>query len=383
MFRKLDVIVAGAGISGLSAARLLADQGKRVLVVEKRRNIGGHCYDYFNDYGILVQPYGPHIFHTSLNDVWSFLSRFTEWNHYQHKVGGFIDGKTVPIPFNLNTLEKVFPRMTAARTEEKLLNTFSLGSRVPILTLKESGDKDLHQLADFVYENVFLNYTLKQWGGMRPEDLDPSVSARVPVVVSRDDRYFTDTYQGIPLKGVSRMMKSMVDHPNIHVLLNTDVSDLVRVSRSGIEMDGHSFKGKYIHTGPIDGLFEYRLGELPYRSLRLEFESFPCNGTYQSSGVVNYPNNYDFTRITEFKNFQRNPVLGHTTICREYPEDYRRGINHPFYVVNNEDNQKLYRRYRSLSNNIPNLFCLGRLGEYRYYDMDKAVLAAISLVSKL
>lgn len=383
MFNAVDAVVAGAGISGLTAARRLAEKGLKVLVVEETRKIGGHCHDFVNDHGILVQPYGPHIFHTDNTEVWDFLSRFTQWFPYNHRVGGFIDGQLIPIPFNLNTLHALLPLSLASQIEEKLLKNFSLGDRVPILKLRESEDEDLQFLARFVYEKIFLNYTLKQWGGKRPEDLDEGVSARVPVVISRDDRYFDDQYQGIPLKGYTRLLENMADHPNIHLLLNSNVNDLISLKDGLTWMNGKPFLGQYIYTGPIDDLFKGCYGELPYRSVEINFESFPYTGSYQSQGVVNYPNNYDFTRITEFKHFQRNPVHSYTTICREYPKEYIKGENPPFYVIDNKDNRALYLRYKDLANQFANIHCLGRLGEYRYYDMDQAVEMALGLTEKI
>ena len=383
MLRRIDAVIAGAGISGLTVARGLAEKGKKVIVVERGSTIGGHCYDYVNDHGILIQPYGPHIFHTNNRGVWDFLSRFTEWNPYHHSVGGYIDGQLIPIPFNLNTLHKLLPQQLGQRIEEKLLKAFPLGTRVPILKLRESDDEDLQFLAEYVYEKIFLNYTLKQWGGKRPEELDSSVSSRVPVVISRDDRYFDDTYQGIPLKGFSVLMQQMADHPNIHLLLNTDVHELIKIEDKKLLLNGHSFDGHYIHTGPIDELFDCCYGNLPYRSLKIEFESFPYEGSYQDKGVVNYPNNYDFTRITEFKHFQRNRVNQHTTIGREYPQPYIKGKNQPFYVIDNAENRRLYGLYKTAAERVSNLVCLGRLGEYRYYDIDEAVEVALQVAQEL
>ncbi|MBF9014423.1 MULTISPECIES: UDP-galactopyranose mutase [unclassified Oceanispirochaeta] len=383
MFNSIDVIVAGAGISGLTAARKLADEGKKVLVIEAKRKIGGHCHDFINDHGILVQPFGPHIFHTDKQRVWDFLSRFTEWFSYHHTVGGFIDGQLIPIPFNLNTLHALLPASLSNKIEEKLLKQFSLGERVPILRLRESEDEDLQFLARFVYEKIFLNYTLKQWGGKRPEDLDDSVSARVPVVISRDDRYFDDQYQGIPLKGFSPLLENMADHPNIHMLLNTDASKMVTLKEGKTWLNNKLFTGQYIYTGPIDELFHSCHGELPYRSTRIVFESFPFEGSFQKKGVVNYPNNYDFTRVTEFKHFQRNPVNSYTTVCREYPTPYIKGVNNPFYVIDSEENRALYQKYQDDVKGYNNIHTLGRLGEYRYYDMDDAVQAALSLTEGL
>lgn len=383
MFHKMDAIIAGAGISGLTAARKLAESGKQVIIVEKSKAIGGHCYDYVNEHGIFVQLYGPHIFHTDKKDIWDFVSRFTEWYPYQHKVGVVIDGKMVPIPFNLNSLHSLFPDKMATRLEEKLLETFPYGNRVPILELNKTNDEDMNYLAEFVYEKIFLNYTIKQWGGKRPEELDSSVTSRVPVVISKDDRYFSDAYQGIPKNGFTKMMKNMVDHPNIHLLLNTDIMDVVELSDQKIIIDDREYKGELIYTGPIDELFDYKYGDLPYRSVKMTFENVKTDGLYQPLAVVNYPNNYNFTRITDLKQFQQEPNNSYSTLLKEYPQEYNRGENRPFYVIDNEYSQKCYSDYKKDVDKITNLTCLGRLGEYRYYDMDDAVEAAMNCVNSL
>jgi len=215
------VLIIGSGITGIVLAERFANAGAKVLVIEKRNHIGGNCYDFEDGNGIFVHQYGPHIVHTHYKEVWDYLSRFTDWIYYQHKVLGFIDGQFVPIPFNLNTLYMLFSRKMAERIERKLLRRFGFGKSISILELRKTEDQDLRFLADFVYEKVFLHYTLKQWG-LKPEELDPSVTGRVPVVVSRDDRYFHDPYQGIPREGYTKMFEKMLAHSNIQVELNTD-----------------------------------------------------------------------------------------------------------------------------------------------------------------
>jgi UDP-galactopyranose mutase len=380
VINNIDVVIAGAGLSGLTAARALADDGKKVLVIEKNTQVGGHCYDYLNDKGILVQKYGPHIFHTKKKSVWNFMSRFTDWYYYHHEVKGLMDGQMVPIPFNLNSITSLFPRILAEKLESKLLEKYPLGSRVPILELKKSEDEDLQFLAQFVYEKIFLNYTAKQWGGKKPEELDSAVSARVPVLVSKDNGYFQDPYQGIPMKGYTKLMERMADHQNIHLLLNTRAEEVVEIKDGKIFIGGKTFSGKYIFTGPVDQLFGECYGELPYRSVDMKMETFAQEGYNQETGVVNYPNNYDFTRITEFKHFQRDSTMGYTTLCREFPQEYVKGKNAPFYIVNNKDSQELYEKYKALEDGVKNLYCLGRLGEYKYYNMDEAVASGLKLV---
>jgi UDP-galactopyranose mutase len=378
---SIDVVVIGAGAAGITAARQAAERGKRVLVIEKRSHIGGHCYDRLDENGIYIHQYGPHIFHTKNRRVWDFLSRFTEWHYYRHKVLGLIDGRLVPIPFNLNSLEALFPKSRQPGLERKLIDTFGFGSRVPIRKFRASEDAELKELAEFIYEKVFLHYTAKQWG-VDPEAVDPSVSDRVPVVLSRDDHYFADPFQGIPRPGYTAMFSAMADHPSIHLLLNCDGRDLIRLEAGTIFLEGRPFSGEVIYTGAADELFASCEGPLPYRSLDISFEAMDVD-RYQEAAVVNYPNNYDFTRITEFKQFQLSPPAGKTVVCREYPCGYEKGRNNPYYVIKNGDTEALFGRYKALADGYSNLHLLGRLAEYRYYDMDKVMESAIDLVSGL
>jgi UDP-galactopyranose mutase len=377
-----DFIIVGAGLSGaVMAERIARVMGRKVLLIERRPHIAGNVYDRFNEQGILIHQYGPHIFHTKLRHVWDYLSQFTEWRFYHHRVLGHIDGRLVPIPFNLNSLHHLLPGGLAGRLEDKLVRTFGYPAKVPILKLRDSDDDELKRLADYVYEKVFLHYTTKQWG-MKPEDLDPSVTGRVPVSVSRDDRYFQDAYQGMPADGYTRMIERMLDHPNIKLLLNTDYREALETdwSTGAIRLFGQPFEGKLIFTGKIDELFDYEYGELPYRSLRFEFETLH-QSQYQPVGTVNYPNEYDFTRITEFKHLtgQQHP---YTAIVREYPQAYEKntpGRDIPYYPIPRPENQERYKLYLKKAQTFDNLILLGRLAEYTYYDMDACVAKALKV----
>lgn len=376
MLDDLGMLVIGAGPAGCTAAWLGAESGRKVLVVERKNHVAGHCHDYLNRRGIYVHAYGPHIFHTDSREVWEFLSRFTEWHEYQHKVLGFLDGNLAPIPFNLNTLEACFSASMADRISRKLIDEFGFGNKSTILELRERKDSDLTLLADYVYEKVFLHYTLKQWDS-EPEKIDPSVSARVPVRISRDDRYFTNRWQGIPRNGYTALFRSMLDHPSIRLLLDSDGSEVLTLTGGKTFLEGRPFEGPVVYTGPVDELFGFRHGELPYRSVDVRIED-RSEDHFQDAAVVNYPNSYDFTRITEFKKFQANgTALRGTTICREYPEAYERGRNNPYYVVACPESREMYDKYRAEASGYPNLLLLGRLAEYRYYDMDQAVAAAL------
>lgn len=363
------VLVVGGGISGATVARCLAEKGSNVTVIDEKAHIGGNCYDYFDENGINIHQYGTHIFHTDIKATWDFVSRFTQWFPYQHKVVAYIDGQLVPIPFNLNSIEKIFPSSIAKRLERKLLSNFGFNVKVPILELRKTGDRDLSFLADFVYEKVFLHYTLKQWD-KRPEDLDSTVTGRVPIYISRDDRYFQNRYQGIPLKGYTQLVKNMLNHERIIVRLST------KFDRSMLK----SFDKVY-YTGPIDEFFNYELGELPYRSLRFDFQTYD-RPYFQPNSVVNYPCNYDFTRIGEYKYFL-GTVSSKTVISYEYPQVFKRGQNERYYPIPTNENDALYQRYLEKSREFAGkVVFLGRLGDYKYYDMDKAINRVLDLLSK-
>lgn len=381
MIKDIDILVVGAGPAGIVSARKLAEAGKKVLLIEKKNHIAGHCYDELNEDGVYIHKYGPHIFHTDYQDVWEFVSQFTKWHYYHHMVLGAIDGNLVPIPFNFNTIDKLLPRYMIDSLTKKLVDNFGFGNKVPILELRNSDDKDIQFLAELVYQKIFLNYTAKQWG-KNPDEIDPSVSGRVPVVLSRDNRYFHDRYQGIPLKGYTALFEKMLDHENITLCLNTERSDVFKVINDKIMIDGTEFHGDVIYTGMIDELFNFSEGELPYRSTNMVFEEYNFE-YYQENSLVNYPNNYNFTRITEFKHFQKSLNSSTTTICKEFPQEYVRGENDPYYVINDEKNQLLYNKYKMMADNVHKLHMVGRLANYRYYDMDDVIKAALNKVDDI
>ncbi len=376
-----DSVIIGAGVAGCVAARDLAESGRKVLVLEQRDHIGGNCYDEKDEHGILIHKYGPHIFHTKEQKAYDYLSRFTDWYAFGHEVVANVHGKLIPVPFNLNTLHMVYEQEKADALEKKLIDAFGLESRVPILKLREHEDPEIREIADYVYENIFLHYTMKQWG-QTPEQIDPAVTGRVPVLISHDNRYFQEPWQGMPLHGYTLMFEKMLDHENITVEIGVDARSRVTFSEGSVSLDGQAFTGDVIYTGPLDELFDCRFGRLPYRSLRFDFEYYD-KPDYQGHSVVNYTVSEDFTRITEFKYLTGQQAEG-TTIVKEYPFAYTGAEGEiPYYSIANEANQKLYEQYRGLVEHIPNVWLLGRLAEYKYYNIDAMVLKALELTDKI
>ncbi|MDY4787799.1 MAG: UDP-galactopyranose mutase [Bacilli bacterium] len=371
------VIIVGAGLSGATIAHQLAKKGYKVTIYDKRPTIAGNAYD-FNDNNILVHLYGPHIFHTSSKEVFDFISQFDDFFKYEHRVLGHIDDKYVPIPFNLTSLERLFKKEDSDYIKNYLLTKYEMGKKVPVMELKNSDDQIIQQFGNFVYEKVFYHYTLKQWG-KTPEELNPNVMNRVPVYISYEDRYFLDTYQYMPLHGFTKVVEKMLDHPNIKVILNTDFLSIAKINDDKIYLNNQLFDGEVIYTGCIDELFNYQLGKLPYRSLNFVFKTIN-QPSFQDAAVVNYPNEYQFTRISEFSKFTSKPT-NKTIIVEEYPKEHTlKDI--PYYPIEIEENINLYQKYLSLANKIPNLHLLGRLANYKYVNMDVAILNALKLSDK-
>ena len=378
-----DSIIIGAGIAGATTARKLAEEkNKKVLVIERRNHIGGNCYDKPDDYGILIHEYGPHIFHTEDEGVRAFLSRFTDWYDFGHEVVAKVGDQLIPVPFNLNTLHMVYDEEKAARLEKKLIEAYGEGSRVPIMKLRENADADVREIAEFVYKNVFLYYTMKQWG-QKPEEISPEVTGRVPVVISRDNRYFKDKYQSVPLHGFTPMFEKMLDHPNIEVWLDTDCGDVLKFTDGAIYFKDEKFEGDIIYTGAIDELFDCRFGRLPYRSLDFKFEHLNQD-SFQEHSVVNYTVSEDYTRITEFKFLTGQKDTDGTTIVKEYPFAYTGAEGEiPYYAILEEKNQQLYEKYKALTEQFTNFHLLGRLAEYKYYNIDAMCRKAMELAEEL
>jgi UDP-galactopyranose mutase len=368
MVTKYKNLVVGCGLSGtVLAYKIASELNEPVTIIDSREHVGGNIYDYRDNNGICIHKYGPHIFHTNNKEVWDFISQFTKWYPYQHHANALIDGNFVPIPFNLNSLHSVFPSSLANRLEVLLLEKFGFNRKVPILELRATGDSDLKFLVEYIYQKVFLEYTLKQWG-QKPDEIDPSVTARVPVYVSRDNRYFQDKYQGIPLNGYTAVIKKMLEHSSITVELNTKFSRDIEYER-------------LFWTGSIDDFFNNKFGVLPYRSVIFDLIEFNQK-KFQSTAIVNYPTNYDFTRITEYKHFL-DDQSEKTVVSYEYPTAFREGENERQYPIVNDANLVLYSQYMKLAKEYSNVYFFGRLGDYKYYDMDKAIARVLELFREI
>ncbi len=379
-----DAIVVGAGYAGAVCARSLAEScGMKVAVLERRDHIGGNAYDYIDDAGVLIHKYGPHIYHTFNDRVDQYLSRFTDWTNYQHKVLANVHGTLMPVPFNHTSLKLAFGEEKGERLYQKLVATFGENKKVPIMELREKNDPELSEVADYVYENVFLHYTMKQWG-KTPDDIDPAVMGRVPVFVGDDDRYFPQApHQGMPKISFTDLFEHMLNHDLVSVFLGVDARDILSVGDSAVTVCGRPYGGEVIYTGALDELFGFDLGALPYRTVDMVFETLDKD-QFQPVGTVNYTVSENFTRITEFKNMTGQVVAGKTTILREYSRTYIPGVGEtPYYVINEPENIELYKLYRKRVEGILSFHCVGRLAEYRYYDMDGVVASALDLSDEI
>lgn len=358
-----DYVIVGAGFAGsVLAERLATKAGKRVLILDKRNHIGGNTYDYYNNDGILIHKYGPHIFHTNSKEVFEYLSRFTAWRPYEHRVLASVDGQQVPIPINLTTINTLYGLNLSADQVESFFE-----SRAEVKDkIRTSEDVVVSKVGKELYEKFFKYYTRKQWD-LDPSELDASVTARVPTRTNKDDRYFTDTYQAMPLHGYTALFQNLLSHPNISIMLNTDYKDI---------LDSIRYKS-LIFTGPIDSYFDYCYGRLPYRSLEFQFETKDAE-QFQNTGTVNYPNEHLYTRITEFKYLtgQKHPK---TSIVYEYPK----AEGDPYYPIPRPENAELYKKYQLLAATTPNVYFTGRLGTYKYYNMDQVVAQSLTLFKKL
>ena len=357
-----DYLIVGAGFAGSVLAERLANTGARVLIVDRRPHIGGNAYDRYDDAGILIHPYGPHIFHTNSKDVFEYLSKFTAWRPYQHRVLASVDGQLLPIPINLDTVNKLYGlNLTSFQVED-----FFASVAEKVEQVRTSEDVVVGKVGRDLYNKFFRGYTRKQWG-LDPSELDASVTARVPTRTNRDDRYFADTYQAMPLHGYTRMFENMLAHPNIKVMLNTDYREIAPLLEYR----------HMIYTGPVDAFFDHCYGKLPYRSLEFRHETHDQE-VFQPVGTVNYPNDYGYTRISEFK-YITGQVAPRTSVVYEYPQ----AEGDPYYPVPRPENAELYKKYEALADAREDVTFVGRLATYRYYNMDQVVAQALATFRRL
>ena len=358
-----DYLIVGAGFAGsVLAERLANGSNKKVLICDKRPHIAGNAYDFYNDEGVLIHKYGPHIFHTNSKEVFDYLGNFTEWREYQHRVLAMVDGMLLPMPINLDTINKLYGlNLTAFEVED-----FFKQHAEPCENIRTSEDVVVSKIGRELYTKFFRNYTRKQWG-LDPSELDASVTARVPTRTNRDDRYFTDSYQAMPKYGYTRMFEKMLDHPNIKIMLNCDYREIANQI---------PFR-EMIYTGPVDSFFDYAYGKLPYRSLEFKHETHDAE-TFQSAPVVNYPNEQAYTRITEFK-YLTGQEHKKTSVVYEFPQ----ATGDPYYPIPRKENAELYAKYKALADAETGVHFVGRLATYKYYNMDQIVAQALTEYGKI
>ena len=378
-----DVIIIGAGFAGATLANKFAEDKKKVLLVDKRNHIGGNMYEEERKNGLRVHLYGPHIFHTNDREVFEYLKQYTEFYFYEHRVLANINNVLVPVPFNFKSIELLFDKKNADSIKNKLLKKYPNSKKVSILDLLNDTDKEIKKFGEFVFENIFVHYTAKQWN-TSIENVDKSVINRVPVLLGYDDRYFQDEFQYMPKNGYNEIFENMLKNKNITKKLSTDAKDIIKIKDNKIFYNNKEFNGIVVYTGEVDELLDYKYGPLPYRSLKLKFEDKKSN-YFQPSSVVNYTISEDYTRITEFKYLSNQIVDKNTTILKEYPLNYNyKNKNHiPYYAIINEDNNNLYKKYLDDINKIKNIYLCGRLAEYKYYNMDAVVRRALDLYEEI
>ena len=379
---RYDYIVAGAGLSGSVYAREMAERGYNVLVLERRNHIAGNLYDERDEEGFLVQRYGPHIFHTSNEQVHEYVQRFAEWKDYTLRCEAVLDETSTPSPFNFKTIDQFYTSEEAETLKQKLLAAYPGRQTVTVVELLESADSDIKAYAQMLFDKDYSLYTAKQWG-IRPQDIDPSVLKRVPVRLDYEERYFTDTHEYLPVKTYTEFIGNILDHENIHVQTDMDVLDHItideRAHRIVFNEELHpATQCTLVFSGAIDELFNYQFGQLPYRSLRFEYKHLKSD-SFQNAAVVAYPSAPDYTRVTEYTKLPYQETNGKTIVAYEYPIQFEEGKGaEPYYPIPTTESAKQYAQYKELADSFENLVFCGRLAEYKYYNMDQAILSIIT-----
>lgn len=377
----MDCLIIGCGLSGAVIARHLAEQGKRVVIWERRNHIGGNMYDYVDQHGFLVQKYGPHTFHTKQKHLFDYMCQYESWEDYKLTCGAVWDKTYTPTPFNFTTIDTFYPKDQAALLKEKLTVAFSGRNTATVVEVLEHPDPDIRGYAEYLFQNDYAPYTAKQWG-VSPNEIDPSVLKRVPLRFSYDVGYFDDDYQVMPTHSFTHFFENLLNHPNIQVELGVEALEHLRTSGNQILVDGEVADYPVVYTGALDELFDCRFGRLPYRSLRFEWK-YQDIDSLQDAPVVAYPQEAGFTRITEYKKLPVQNKPG-TSYAVEYPLPYQEGQDQePYYPVLTEESQLQYAKYQELANQIPNLIYCGRLADFKYYNMDQALERSLSVCSDL
>ena len=383
MNNKFDILVVGCGLTGSVIARELAEQGKKVLIIERRDHIGGNMYDYVNENGVLVQQYGPHIFHTKKRELYNYICKYTEWQDYKLTCGAVINGKYTPTPFNFKTIDDFFATEKASKIKDAINAEYPNQEFAPVLELLNHKNPLIKEYAEFLFKNDYAPYTAKQWG-INPDEIDPSVLRRVPVRFNYETGYFDDEFQVMPKTSFIVFFKNILNHPNIELELGTDAKSWIQLKEDTKEIfvNGERFEGKVIYTGAIDELFACKYGKLPYRSLRFEWKT-ENKKSFQDAPVVAYPQEKGFTRITEYTKLPEQDVGQKTVYALEYPLPYKAGEdNEPYYPVPTEESQTIYEKYKAEANQSPQLSLCGRLADYKYYNMDQTLERALALIGE-
>jgi len=368
------ILVIGSGLAGSTCSRILAENGHQVYLHEMRPHVGGNIYDFRSKTGILVHKYGPHAFHTNSESVWYFVNKFAEWTSYEHRVRAEINGFLVPIPLNFTSVDLFFPE-NSEEIKNELISITNSKNEISISKLLENKQsKLLIDLANFAFSKVFYGYSKKQWG-MDPGNLGSGILDRVPIRASYDDRYFTDKFQGLPAEGYTKFIETILSHKNIKLTLGSEITLL--------DIENKSWDA-IIYTGPLDKLFQYSDGSLEYRSLRFVNAELFLTPSLFPTAQTNFPNSYEYTRITDYSKFYDYSELSAGVYSTEYPSEYSPGVNEPFYPLTDEANRKMHLLYKAKLDDLSaNVHIVGRLAEYRYFNMDQVIASAMTLAKSL
>ncbi len=376
-----EYIIVGAGISGAVIARELAESGARISVIDRRSHIGGNLYDERFENGLLIQKYGPHVFHTNDEAVYTYIKKYSEWDDFFLECAVYMRGKYTPSPFNFQTLDDYFPKEKAAAIRAAIRAKYGEREQSAVVEMLASDDALIKEFATFLFENDYKPYTAKQWG-LPPEKIDSSVLKRVPVLFSYKSGYFSDRYQCMPRGGFTKFIENILNHERITIRLNTEASSFLSIQDGGLLINGKKCDKTVVYTGAADELLSLKYGVLPYRSLRFEYKTEKTD-SYQTHPVVAYPEAKGYTRITEYAKLPIQKTHGETVISLEYPTPYRQNETEPYYPIPTEESSALYEKYRKELEKIPNLILCGRLGDFKYYNMDASIKRALETADTL